>query len=106
MNNFQKQQAERISAIYGLSSIQKSEDDNLEKGGVGSGRKIGETRSGKSVLRDREPDSYSDFSHEDHHDAYLLHKELSESANKEDKQSHTDFSSSHRQIAEELRSNR
>lgn len=38
MNDFEKAQAAKISSFYS-NGIQKSEEDDLEKGGAGSGRR-------------------------------------------------------------------
>ena len=45
----------------------------LLKGGPGSGPRIGQTKSGKDVHAETEPEQYSDFSKQDHQDASRIH---------------------------------
>lgn len=56
--------------------LTKGENDQLEKGGEGSGRKIGTTKSGKKVICDfASTKCYKDFTPADHKDAAALHEQ-------------------------------
>lgn len=56
------------------SQISKSySSEELEKGGVGSGRKIGITKSGKDIFSHQDPSEYKDFTRQDHEDAAYIH---------------------------------
>lgn len=70
MNEFERRQAAKISALYGVV-------DTLQKGGEGSrgGRVIGRTRSGNPIYDSHGHESHKNFTPEDHRDAIKAHKE-------------------------------
>lgn len=65
----------RVGLVFG-EKVEKSEEDELEKGGEGSkgGKIIGHTKSGKPVYQGKDAHEYSDFSKEDHEEAANLHE--------------------------------
>lgn len=76
MNQFQKQQSEKIRSCY--------ESENLEKGGEGSrgGKIVGYTKSGKPIYEGRgTAKKYESFTKQDHHDAVDHHSNIYHTTN-------------------------
>lgn len=75
INDARKEQNARIAGLYG--DIQKSQENDLEKGGEGSkgGKVIGHTKSGKPIYEDKKANDkvYKDFDKQDHLDAHSAH---------------------------------
>jgi hypothetical protein len=65
--------ANNIASLYG---------DQIEKGGVGSGRKIGKTKSGKDIYDRVSHSAHKDFSAQDHLDAAKIHSNNFKEANR------------------------
>lgn len=64
LDNFELQKA-HMDKMFGR--------DVVQKGGVGSGRKIGSTSSGKHIFDEPSHDSHKDFDAQDHEDAAKAH---------------------------------
>ncbi len=84
--------------------INKSfKSDQIEKGGKGSGRKIGYTKSGKPVYSHKKASEYKDFTKQDHEDAYQFHAEVIEDdSHSSEVQNHSDIKDSHDEIIDKL----
>lgn len=54
--------------------VEKSEKNDLEKGGVGSGRKVGTTSSGKDIYDNHAHESHKNFNEKEHEEAADYHK--------------------------------
>ena len=75
---------DRVGKSYG--EIEKSEEEDLEKGGEGSkgGRIIGHTKSGKPVYESMKTPEHKHFTVQDHRDATQLHLNESKKYEKTD----------------------
>lgn len=61
-----------------ISKMYENSSEKLEKGGPGSGRKIGTTKSGKDIYSSFDDPHHKDFTSKDHEDAADLHRDTSE----------------------------
>lgn len=77
-NDFFEARKRTIDATYGR--LEKSEKIDIEKGGQGSGRKIGTTSSGKTIYDSHDHPEHKDFNREDHRDAATIHDEKEDKA--------------------------
>ena len=83
-DQFKKSQAAKILSVYGQANIEKSEENDLEKGGEGSkgGKVIGHTKSGKPIYDHAEHAGHKEFSSQDHTEAGYLHHTIAFEAKK------------------------
>lgn len=84
--------------------IERAFSDVLRKGGPGSGKKIGMTRSGKKVYSDKYPHEYSDFSADDHTEAGTIHERAATKSKNDNKfRHHMGMDHSHSMLARKMR---
>lgn len=57
--------------------VEKSEENDIEKGGVGSGRKVGITSSGKDIYDTHNHEEHKNFNEKEHEEAADYHKKES-----------------------------
>lgn len=70
VHNKNAERAGRILACYSEDSIQKSQDNELEKSeGSRGGKVIGHTKSGKPIYESHSHESHKEYSADDHADA-------------------------------------
>lgn len=86
----------RLRSDNEKDKVNKAFEDLLSKGGPGSGRKIGSTKSGKPIYDTFDHSAHKNFSSKDHLDAERAHrKKMNESEDKETKQHHKDQAFEH-----------
>lgn len=96
MNEFEKAQAEKILSAYGIGL------NDLEKGGKGSGRKIGQTSTGKDVYDTFEHEGHKDFNVQEHTDAKNLHNTIGYKATNKKQNYHYGEADKHKNHAESI----